>query len=99
MRHAFLLGLLVSAMGPAALADKADVIWPECYCTDRTGARVELGEVICMFVDGRSFQARCEMSLNNPMWRETDGTCMSSHNSGPQKPQPIGHTSLVHAQI
>lgn len=52
----------------------ADVTGPggkviDCYCTDSTGGRVELGEEICLFVDGRAFIARCEMSLNNPIWR------------------------------
>ncbi len=50
----------------------------DCYCTDRQHNRVELGEVICMQVDGRMFTARCEMSLNNPMWREIDEGCASS---------------------
>ena len=50
----------------------------ECYCTDRQGARVDLGEEICMQVDGRAFMARCEMSLNNPMWRETGSSCLAS---------------------
>lgn len=49
-----------------------------CYCTDKTGSRVELGQVICLQVDGRMFTARCEMSLNNPMWREQTDGCMSS---------------------
>ncbi len=51
----------------------------DCYCTDREGARVELGQEICLFVDGRAFMARCEMSLNNPMWRETGDSCLSSN--------------------
>lgn len=61
----------------------ADVTGPggkviDCYCTDSTGGRVELGEEICLFVDGRAFIARCEMSLNNPMWRDTGRSCISS---------------------
>ena len=50
----------------------------DCYCTDRSGARVELGETICLHVDGRSFMAQCQMSLNNPMWREVGQGCLSS---------------------
>ncbi|WP_380058603.1 hypothetical protein ACFE33_07575 [Falsihalocynthiibacter sp. SS001] len=49
-----------------------------CYCTDTSGARVELGETICLLVNGRRFTARCEMSLNNPMWREQSEGCLSS---------------------
>ncbi len=91
-----MIGLLVLAIGPAARAQDADVIWPDCYCTDTNGARVELGEVICLRVDGRDFQARCEMSLNNPMWRDTGQGCMSSRNSLPQSVGPVLHASLVH---
>ncbi|MEM6593684.1 MAG: hypothetical protein AAF672_02770 [Pseudomonadota bacterium] len=50
----------------------------DCYCTDSGGARVELGEVRCMTVGGRLFMARCEMSLNVPMWREQKGSCTLS---------------------
>ena len=39
----------------------------ECYCTDREGARVEMGEMICLQVDGKMFMARCGMSLNVPI--------------------------------
>jgi hypothetical protein len=77
MRLVFLLLTLL----PAAAA--ADVILPDgrvidCYCTDTTGGRVELGETICLFVGGRAFMARCEMSLNNPIWRDTGEGCVSS---------------------
>ncbi|WP_371059405.1 hypothetical protein [Rhodosalinus sp. 5P4] len=50
----------------------------DCYCTDSTGGRVELGESICLTVDGRSFIAQCQMSLNNPMWREISEGCAPS---------------------
>lgn len=61
----------------------ADVTSPsgktvDCYCTDKGGARVELGQAMCMTVGGRVFMARCEMSLNVPMWREMPGGCFSS---------------------
>ncbi|MFK7875283.1 MAG: hypothetical protein AB8B71_05820 [Paracoccaceae bacterium] len=61
----------------------ADVTGPsgktvDCYCTDRSGARIELGETICMQVDGRMFMAQCQMSLNVPMWREVTSGCLSS---------------------
>ena len=39
----------------------------ECYCTDKTGSRVELGQTICLEVGGRMFMAQCQMSLNVPM--------------------------------
>ena len=61
----------------------ADVTGPggktvPCYCTDRQGARVDLGETICLQVDGRMFLAQCQMSLNVPMWREVAQGCLSS---------------------
>ncbi|WP_338548370.1 MULTISPECIES: hypothetical protein [Roseovarius] len=70
----FLSVLMLPAMAQVAAATKT----VECYCTDKSGARVELGETICMQVDGRSFLAQCQMSLNNPMWREVSDACISS---------------------
>lgn len=66
-----------------ALPAVADITYPsgkavECYCTDSVGARVELGETICLQVDGRMFMAQCQMSLNVPMWREVEEGCLSS---------------------
>ncbi len=75
-RMASLLALLASPL-------HADIVLPDgkvidCYCTDRSGGRVELGQTICLYVDGRAFMARCEMSLNVPMWRETGESCTTS---------------------
>tara|TARA_R110002020_G_scaffold134530_54_gene300559 strand:- start:14 stop:256 length:243 start_codon:yes stop_codon:yes gene_type:complete len=61
----------------------ADVIGPggkvqDCYCTDKQGERIELGEYSCLQVDGRMFMAQCQMSLNVPMWREIREGCLSS---------------------
>ena len=50
----------------------------ECYCTDSQGLRVSLGETICLTVNGRSFMAQCDMSLNVPTWRDTEQGCLSS---------------------
>lgn len=60
----------------------------ECFCTDKLGARVELGDVICLHVDGRSYSARCEMMLNNPMWREIGPNCVTSQNDHPTSAAP-----------
>lgn len=81
MRHALALVLTVSATSAVA-----DVTGPngktiDCYCTDTQGARVELGETICLFVDGRAFMALCDMSLNVPTWRDTGETCLSSRRA------------------
>lgn len=81
MSRAFAIALLVAA-SPAG----ADVIGPggkkiDCYCTDTQGARVELGEKICLFVNGRAFMALCDMSLNVPIWRDTGEGCVSSERA------------------
>ncbi|WP_397542988.1 hypothetical protein [Roseovarius salis] len=71
--------LLVAATAGPALADsKTGGKTVDCYCTDSSGGRVELGEMICLTVDGRSFMAQCQMSLNNPMWRKVSDGCLSS---------------------
>lgn len=75
-RLCFLMGLI-------ALPAHADATYPngktvECYCTDRSRNRIELGETICLQVDGRMFMAQCQMSLNVPMWREVQEGCLSS---------------------
>lgn len=67
----------------------ADVTSPsgktvDCYCTDTQGLRVELGEVICLVVDGRAFMAQCDMSLNVPIWRDIGEACVSSSLSEPE---------------
>lgn len=91
--------VLVSLLGTSADA-QGKVKWPDCFCTDKTGARVELGQVICMNVGGRSFMARCEMSLNNPMWRETGDSCITSRNNRlPQSLDPHFDTGAVHPKV
>ncbi|MEO9653063.1 MAG: hypothetical protein ABJ360_27395 [Roseobacter sp.] len=84
-----------------ALPVAADVTYPngktiECYCTDRAGLRIELGETICLHVDGRMFMAQCQMSLNVPMWREVQQGCLTS--SLERGDQPL-QTFAVDAQI
>lgn len=62
----------------------------DCYCTDSKGGRVELGETICLQVDGRIFMAQCQMSLNVPMWREVSRGCLSSELRQPAlDPRPV----------
>ncbi|MBZ0123629.1 MAG: hypothetical protein K8F31_07050 [Roseovarius sp.] len=68
------LALAVPALADGTMGGKA----VDCYCTDSTGGRVELGETICLHVDGKSFMAQCQMSLNNPMWRKVGDGCLSS---------------------
>jgi len=63
------LSILILPILPMSAA--ADVGTIDCYCTDSDGGRVELGQEICLYVDGRAFMALCDMSLNNPIWRDT----------------------------
>ena len=68
----------------------------DCYCTDRSGGRVDLGETICLIVGGRAYLARCEMSLNNPMWRDTGADCVGAklRPGAAQSPaQPVQSTA------
>ena len=95
MRRTLILACLT------AMPAFADVTSPsgktvECYCTDRNHARVELGETICLQVDGRMFMAQCQMSLNVPMWREVQEGCLSSSAEGQQ---PFSQAPLVYPQI
>lgn len=81
MQHARAV-IILALMGPAPAA-LSDVTSPsgktiDCYCTDTSGARIELGQTICLRVDGRMFMAQCQMSLNVPMWREVQQGCLSS---------------------
>ncbi len=82
---------LIALAALAAMPATADVTSPsgktvDCYCTDRERNRIELGETICMQVDGRMFMAQCQMSLNVPMWREISDGCLSSSLSERGKP-------------
>jgi len=48
--------------------------YPDCFCTDSRGKRIELGQSACLTVGSRQVMARCDMSVNNPIWRyRTDG--------------------------
>jgi hypothetical protein len=49
--------------------------YPDCYCTDSTGQRVEMGKTACLVIGSRRVLARCDMSVNNPTWREESEGC------------------------
>lgn len=90
---ALLLLLATPALSDATIGGKTI----ECYCTDKSGARIEMGEMICLQVDGKMFMAQCQMSLNVPMWRKISDGCLSSRL--PQSLQPAVDTGSVDAQI
>ncbi|MHA3913405.1 hypothetical protein [Halovulum sp. GXIMD14793] len=50
----------------------------DCYCTDTQGTRREMGEEICLYVDGRAYMARCVMALNTPFWKDIGDGCPSA---------------------
>ena len=76
--------LLSALMASPAVADVTSPSGKtvECYCTDKQRNRVELGETVCLQVDGRMFMAQCQMSLNVPMWREVQEGCLNSSLDG-----------------
>jgi len=81
------------ALADATIGGKA----VECYCTDSRGERVEMGEMICLRVDGDTFMARCSMSLNVPTWRKVSDGCLSSGLR--ETPEPAIDAGGVDAQI
>jgi len=96
---------IVLFLGLLALPAHADVTTAQgktvdCYCTDKSRNRIELGETICMQVDGRMFMAQCQMSLNVPMWREVQEGCLSSSLNLPsQGADHLLQSLAVDAQI
>ena len=58
-----------------ASADTAEV---DCWWRGSSGERFELGDITCFTISGRSFTAQCQMSLNNPMWRELHEGCVGA---------------------
>jgi len=49
--------------------------YPDCYCTDSDGRRIEVGERACLVIGGREVTAECRMSLNSPAWRTLEDGC------------------------
>ena len=101
MKHLMLLLAVVAT--PVAADYNMNGIVIDCYCTDTQGARVDVGDSICLHVDGRSFIAQCQMSLNVPMWREVAPSCLSSSLTQPsvggQSLDPAVHTGGVDTKV
>ncbi len=74
---------------------------PECFCTDRYGKRRELGDIICLTVGDRSYEAKCIMVLNNPYWRDLERGCLSAsvtpENEMKMTPRPAQLPTLLAA--
>ena len=76
--------MLVLIAGPAfsqdgAAAHRSAEFKPmpgvDYYCTDATGARREMGDVICVVAGCQTWLAKCGMSANNPTWRKVQDGC------------------------
>jgi hypothetical protein len=89
MKH-IVVALALLPLGAHAQSIVTQVKTIDCYCTDSSGARIELGESICLQVGGRMFTAQCQMSLNVPMWRETQRATLQPvwHGRG-QSTRPV----------
>ncbi len=70
----------------------------DCYCTDKSGSRVDLGQTTCIQVSGRMYTAQCQMSQNVPMWRELSDGCLSSSLELPQS-KPVVDAGSIDAKI
>ncbi len=80
-----LLGIAIgpghAAAGPPANPNyspppaKEGFSYPDCYCTDSLGQRVEMGQTACLIIGSRRVLALCDMSVNNPAWREQSEGC------------------------
>lgn len=51
--------------------------YPDCFCTDSDGKRIELGKTTCLRIGSEQVLARCGMSQNNPAWRRIQSGCPS----------------------
>lgn len=72
--------LLVSPF--AAPPAKEGYRYPDCYCTDSDGQRVEIGDIACLRIGRKRVLARCGMSQNSPAWRpEQDGCPISARQT------------------
>ncbi|MEM6728045.1 MAG: hypothetical protein AAF618_06065 [Pseudomonadota bacterium] len=67
--------LILTFLGAAAQAQTKEL---DCWCGGSKGERFEMGDITCFTISGRTFTAQCQMSLNNPMWRELAEGCLSA---------------------
>ena len=89
--------LLVCLALPAAAQDIPPPRPIELYCTDSNGDRIELGEIICISTSCvPRYLARCEMSLNNVMWRKLQDGCPGVSLQGGEPP---GDPGTVHPEV
>ncbi|MEM8979363.1 MAG: hypothetical protein AAGD04_07755 [Pseudomonadota bacterium] len=65
--------IILTSLGTISGAQTAT--YPDCYCTDSKGNRVEIGDAACLVIGTRAVLALCDMSLNNPIWRYQEDPC------------------------
>ncbi|MEM6487120.1 MAG: hypothetical protein AAF677_02435 [Pseudomonadota bacterium] len=56
-------------------APKQGYSYPDCYCTDSDGTRVEVGQLACLTINRRQVTARCEQASNLVIWRTQRDGC------------------------
>ena len=96
MRSIILVSILTAgAVQAQETRDWSPMAGVACFCTDRAGTRVEMGQTICLIVDDRAFVARYEMSLNNPMWRDTGTECVGAALAPPHGFGPVAGPRVV----
>ena len=89
--------LLVCLALPAAAQDVPPPRPIELYRTDRNGDRVELGGITCISASCLPpYLARCEMSLNNVMWRKLQDGCPGVSLQSGEPPRDPG---AIHPEI
>ena len=49
--------------------------YPECYCTDTRGRRIEVGETACLRIGDREVRSRCTKRRNLVIWRHIEQGC------------------------
>ncbi len=76
--------ILVMIAGPALAQDRPatqrsaefePMPGVDYYCTDASGERREMGDVICVVAGCQTWLAKCGMSTNTPVWRKVQDGC------------------------
>ena len=70
--------------------------YADSYCSNQ-GHRVELGDLSCLRVDERVFLARCDMSLNSPVWRMVQDSCPAESDTLADKSAATSSSSQLGA--
>jgi len=61
--------------GPELPPAKEGYSYPECYCTDSDGRRVEVGGFACLTIGSRQVTSRCTKARNLVIWRHQQEGC------------------------